>query len=263
MSKKIRLAKFLAECGVASRRKSEELIEAGKIKVNNIVITDCAVSVDAFKDKIKLGNKILELPSKGILLLHKPSGVVTTCDKEEDRKTVLDLLPQRFQNYFPVGRLDFESTGLVLMTNDGDLAQLLMHPKYNFIRVYEVKVQGLIKHDDILKIRHGVRLDGDLVQAKMEVLKRFENSTRLKIEIRIGKNRVVRRLMESFGYPVEKLKRTQHGPFKLGNIPVGKFEALDYDQYKTIEEKILNEVKEREKIKKDFKNKKLKKIVKK
>ncbi len=260
MSKKIRLAKFLAECGVASRRKSEELIESGKVKVNNILVTNCAISVDAFEDQVKLNNKILKLPSKGIILLHKPSGVVTTCDKDEERRTVLDLLPQRFEKYFPIGRLDFDSTGLVLMTNDGELAQILMHPRYHLIRVYEVKVQGKVTLNDIAKMRHGVRLSDGLVQAKIEVLKRFDTSTRLKVEIRIGKNRIIRRLMESFGYPVEKLKRIQHGPFKLGNIPVGKYETLDYEHYKEISENILKEVTEKEKTKKIYKEKKLKNI---
>ena len=264
MSKKMRLAKFLAECGVASRRKSEELIEEGRVKVNNIVVTDVATTVDAFIDKVKFNNKMLEIPSKGIILLHKPRAVISARQtEEEERKVVSDLLPKKYESYFPVGRLDFESTGLVLMKNDGDLAQVLMHPKYNFIRVYEVKVRGKLKPQDASKIRHGVKLDDGLVQAKIEVIKELENSTWIKIAIRIGKNRVIRRLMEKLGYPVEKLKRIQHGPFKLGSIPVGEFEVLSYKQYEALRTNIFNEVKEKERLKKEYKDKKFTKLKKK
>lgn len=257
----IRLAKFLAECGIASRRKSEELIEEGRVKVNDIVVLDVATNVDAFIDKVKFNNKVLELPSKGVVILHKPRSVITARATEaEERKVVSDLLPRKFENYFPVGRLDFESTGLVIMTNDGDLAQVLMHPRYNFIRVYEVKVKGKLTLADISKIRHGVKLDDGLVQARLEIIKEQANSTWIKIAVRIGKNRIIRRLMGELGYPVEKLKRVQHGPFKLGSLPARKYEELSYKQYSALREKIFDEVREKERLKKEYKDKQFAKI---
>lgn len=261
----MRLSKFLAECGVSSRRKAEEFIKEGKVKINNIVVKDLATNVDAFIDKIKLNEKVLKLPSKGIVLLHKPRAVITTrADVEkEERRTVFDLIPTKFEKYFPVGRLDYESTGLVLLTNDGDLAQVLMHPAFHFIRVYDVKVRGNVQKQDVAKIRKGVKLEDGFVQAKVEIIKMQENTTWLRVEIRIGKNRIIRRLLSRFGYKVEKLKRIQHGPFKLGKLGVGDYEVLTFEQYSKIKEKIFEEVKKKEAQKKAYKEEKLKKLEKK
>lgn len=234
----VRLQKYLSECGVASRRKAEELIEEGRVRVNGN-IAELGLSVTPGVDRVTIGKKPVLPPQRGVLLLNKPKGVVTTMSDPGGRPTVAHFLGKTDRGYFPVGRLDFESTGLVILTNDGDLANRIMHPSYGLERVYEVQVAGLVDDKTIRRLERGVRLEDGKVSAKVKVLKRDEKRSTLSVTIAIGKNRIVRRMMDLVHHPVQKLKRVAHGPIKLGKLKAGEVKRLSDDQFKALRKQIM------------------------
>jgi len=220
-----RLQKVIARAGIASRRKAEELISAGEVKVNGIVITEMGLKVDPKQDFIEVCNQPLKDREevKIYLLLHKPKGYVTTVKDPQGRPTVLDLVkvPQRI---YPVGRLDYDTSGLLILTNDGDLTYALTHPKHEVNKVYQARVKGHPAKNTLDKLRQGILLDdGPAAPAKVKQLKAFRDSTLLEITIHEGRNRQVRRMCDAIGHEVADLKRVTIGSLQLGALQPGEY----------------------------------------
>lgn len=235
----VRLQKFLAECGEGSRRKMEEFITEGRVRVNGKVVTELGRKIDPDVDKVEVNRRTVHAAPKGILLLNKPRGVVSTLSDPEGRRTVADYLTKHYRSYFPVGRLDWDSTGLMVLTNDGEVAERLMHPRFGFERVYHARVEGSVPMELLSKLEKGLRLSDGVVKAKASILRNDENSTWVEISIHEGRNRVVRRMFEKIGHPVMKLKRLVYGPFKLGRLQVGQVRVLTRREYEDARHKVL------------------------
>lgn len=222
-----RLQKVIAQAGIASRRKAEELIKDGKVKVNGEVITELGTKVSE-SDKVEVNNKPIEKETKEYYLLNKPRGVITTTNDEHGRKTVTDLIETSARIY-PVGRLDYDTTGTILLTNDGEFANILMHPSNKIDKVYLAKLEGIIKGEQINALKNGIMLDDVLVKASRVKLKKVnqENSTSMvEITIHEGKNHQVKRMFESVGFHVEKLTRERIGIFDIKNLKSGQYRKL-------------------------------------
>ena len=222
-----RLQKVIAASGVASRRKAEELIKDGKVKVNGKVITELGTKVDS-KDTIEVNNKKKEKELKEYYLLNKPRGVITSTSDDKGRKTVIDLIDTTARIY-PVGRLDYDTTGALLLTNDGDFANILTHPKNSIDKVYLAKLNGIIKGEHINKLKDGVILDNVLVKPSRVKLKKVDatkNTSMVEITIHEGKNHEVKRLFESVGFLVDKLTRERIGIFNLEGLKSGEYRKL-------------------------------------
>ena len=222
-----RLQKVIAASGVTSRRKAEELITAGKVRVNGEIVTELGTKVSD-KDRIEVNGEILEKEVKEYYLLNKPRGVVTTTSDDKGRKTVVDLIPTNARIY-PVGRLDYDTTGVLLLTNDGNFANILMHPSSEVEKVYVAKLNGIIKGEQINKLKDGVMLDDELVKASRVKLKKVDpksNSSMVQITIHEGKNHQVKRMFEAVGFLVDKLKREKEGFFDLKDLQSGEFRKL-------------------------------------
>ena len=222
-----RLQKVIAQAGIASRRKAEELIKDGKVKVNGEVIKELGTKVSE-SDKVEVNNKPIEKETKEYYLLNKPRGVITTTNDEHGRKTVTYLIETSARIY-PVGRLDYDTTGAILLTNDGEFANILMHPSNKIDKVYLAKLEGIIKGEQINALKNGIMLDDVLVKASRVKLKKvnLENSTSLvEITIHEGKNHQVKRMFESVGFHVEKLTRERIGIFDIKNLKSGQYRKL-------------------------------------
>ena len=222
-----RLQKVIAQAGIASRRKAEELITSGQVKVNGVVVTELGTKVSD-KDQIEVNNQLIEKEKKEYYLLNKPRGVVTTTADDKNRKTVVDLIPTSARIY-PVGRLDYDTTGVLLLTNDGDFANILMHPTSNIDKVYMAKLEGIIKGEQINQLKDGVELDGEIVKPSRVKLKKVDtksNSCMVQITIHEGKNHQVKRMFEAVGFPVAKLKREKEAFFDLKDLQSGEFRKL-------------------------------------
>ena len=222
-----RLQKVIAQAGIASRRKAEELIKDGKVKVNGEVKKELGTKVSE-SDKVEVNNKPIEKETKEYYLLNKPRGVITTTNDEHGRKTVTDLIETSARIY-PVGRLDYDTTGAILLTNDGEFANILMHPSNKIDKVYLAKLEGIIKGEQINALKNGVMLDYVLVKASRVKLKKVnqENSTSMvEITIHEGKNHQVKRMFESVGFHVEKLTRERIGIFDINNLKSGQYRKL-------------------------------------
>lgn len=225
-----RLQKIMANAGVASRRKCEQLILDGKVEVNGEVVTALGVKADPATDMIAVNGKpITANANKVYAAFHKPKGVITSMSDPEGRKTVLDFVKGMGARVYPVGRLDYDTEGLLLLTNDGDLANMLMHPRHHVAKTYHATVKG-IPHGDLLeKLREGIQLEDGMTQpAEVEYhdVDMERQSATISITIYEGRNRQVRRMFEVIGHPVVKLKRVQFGNIFLQGIPRGKFRNL-------------------------------------
>ncbi|HIR49096.1 MAG TPA: rRNA pseudouridine synthase [Candidatus Faecimonas gallistercoris] len=222
-----RLQKVIAQSGLTSRRKAEQLIKEGKVKVNGKQITELGMKVSS-KDKVEVNNKPIEKEQKEYYILNKPRGVVTTTHDEHGRKTVLDFIPTTARIY-PVGRLDYDTTGLLLLTNDGEFANILMHPNEKVEKVYIAKINGIIKGEQINKLKEGVEVDGIKVSASRVKLKKVNNKNNtcmVQITIHEGKNHQVKKMFESVGFQVEKLKREKVAFFNLKDLQSGQYRKL-------------------------------------
>ena len=222
-----RLQKVIAQAGVASRRKAEELITSGKVKVNGQIVTELGTKVSD-KDRIEVNNEIIEKEAKEYYLLNKPRGVVTTTSDDKNRKTVVDLIPTNARIY-PVGRLDYDTTGVLLLTNDGDFANILMHPTSNIDKVYVAKLEGIIKGEQINQLKDGVDVDGEIVKASRVKLKKVDpksNSCMVQFTIHEGKNHQVKKMFKAVGFEVAKLKREKEAFFDLKDLQSGEFRKL-------------------------------------
>ena len=226
-----RVQKILREWGVASRREAERMILAGRVNLNGIPV-QLGDRADATKDKIEVdGVRLTYRPTLIYILLHKPKGVVSTCNDPQKRKTVIDLLDPELrlgQGIHPVGRLDRNSTGALLLTNDGKLTLGLTHPRYHLPKTYQVWVEGYPSESSLQKWREGIVLDNQkTLPAKIEVLTSKENKTLLKVVIKEGRNRQIRRVCKLLGFPVINLHRTAIGSIKLSFLPRGKYRFLE------------------------------------
>jgi 23S rRNA pseudouridine2605 synthase len=233
--KKERLQKYLAHAGVASRRKSEEIIAAGRVKVNDKVVREMGVKVSS-SDKVEVDGKLIEdKEEKVYFLLHKPLGYVTTTDDQFDRKTVIDLIKTN-KRVYPVGRLDYDSTGLLLITNDGEMTNRLIHPSYEVWKEYLVEIKGFLENDSIKVLENGLELsDGVTAPAKVKLETRNNHTSKVFISIREGKNRQIRRMFDKLNYEVVSLKRVKFGPLNLGRLQPGQYKTLDMNEIKQLE----------------------------
>ena len=224
----MRINKFLASAGLGSRRKVEQLIIKGKIIINGKTQTNLAFDV-AEDDEEKFEGQVVKLPNKfTYLLMHKPKGYLTSVTDDRNRKTVMELLPENLKMLKPVGRLDYNSEGLLLFTNDGDTAQKLMRPENGVVKTYSVKVEGEVGEVKKTEMEKGVELlDGTKYSpCKIEIKEIKNRKTKLTVEITEGKNREIRKIFDKFGYNVIFLKRVQIGEIKLGGLTRGKCRLL-------------------------------------
>jgi len=238
---KKRLNKFLAERGIASRRKCDEMIQAGKVTVNNKIVVP-GIVIDDEKDEVRIDGKLIASPQrKKYILLHKPRGVVSTASDERGRKTVLDLVPGEGR-LFPVGRLDRDSSGALLLTNDGDLAYGLTHPKFGIEKIYHVSLMKPIPARDVKRVAAGIKLeDGIATPLAIRVL----NQERTKVELILGegRNREVRRIFEAVGNRVRRLKRVQFASLKVNKLRPGEYRFLTKNEIAELK-KLINEQKQ-------------------
>ena len=224
-----RLQKIIARAGLASRREAETWIQQGRVTVNGAVVAKLGSQADADKDKIKVDGKLIHRPALSYLLFHKPPGLLTSMRDPEGRPDLGQWLETfgRKGRLFPVGRLDFNSSGLLLLTNDGPLAQRLTHPRYGVRKLYRVKVSGHPPESELERLRKGIRLeDGWTAPAKVRVVERLNKKAWIEVEIHEGRYREVRRMFETLGYFVEKLVRVRMGPLRLGSLGPGEYRPL-------------------------------------
>lgn len=228
-SKEIRLQKYIADCGVTSRRKAEEMIVRGLVEINGEVVRELGTKVDPENDVVSVDGSAIDKTQieKMYVLLHKPRGCVTTLNDPEGRKTVMDFVKDVPHRIYPVGRLDYLSEGLLLLTNDGELANMIMHPRHNVIKVYEVKVFGSVTEPLLKKLRAGVQTDqGFLKPRSVRVIKQLPTKTWLEFRLGEGKNREIRRLCEGVGLTVDKLKRVAIGTVTIDGIAPGSYRFI-------------------------------------
>ena len=212
---------------MASRRDAEDLIRAGRVSVNGAVVRELGHRADPRRDRIAVDGEPVHRGARRTVMLHKPRGVVTTLSDPEGRPTVANLVVRAGTRLYPVGRLDLNTTGLLLMTNDGALAAALTHPRHAVARVYHAKVRGTPPAETITRLRRGVRLeDGKSAPARVRVLERLPTKTWLEVTVLEGRKHVVRRMCQAVGHPVEKLARVRFGPLALGELPLGAWRPL-------------------------------------
>ena len=224
-----RLQKILAHAGLASRREAEQWILEGRVAVNGAVVRKLGTQADPGKDSIKVDGKRIKIAAPAYYALHKPPGVITSLNDPEHRPDLTALLQNLriTRRVFPVGRLDFNSSGLLLLTNDGELAQRLTHPRFGVKKVYRVKLDRCPADEDLMVIRKGVRLeDGVTSPAKVRIFEKLKKNAWIEIELHEGRYRELRRIFDKLGYFVEKLIRVRVGPGSLGSLPPGAVRPL-------------------------------------
>lgn len=240
-----RLQKAMARAGVASRRQCEDLILASRVVVNGHVVTVLGTRVDAEQDEVAVDGVVIKLaPPKRYFLLHKPDGVLTTAHDPHGRRTVMDLIDVDRSGLFPVGRLDQDTDGFLLITNDGELAFRLTHPSYEVPKTYEAEVRGRLSDGALGQLRRGVRLeDGVTAPARdVEVLPGRGDRSVVRLTIHEGRKREVRRMLQKVGHPVVRLKRIAFAGLKLGALPVGQYRPLTEEEIKVLHEAVGLEV---------------------
>ncbi|GAC1299594.1 MAG: pseudouridine synthase [Vulcanimicrobiaceae bacterium] len=220
----VRLQKYLAHAGVSSRRKAEEFITAGHVRVNGTTVRELGTSV-ADGDRVELAGKVVKVPNeKRYLVLNKPPKVMTTMRDPGGRRTVASLVPREGGRVVPVGRLDYDTSGVLFLTNDGDLAHVLTHPKFGVEKTYRAVVQGRLAGDDMKRFLEGIRLDdGRSLPAKVRVVRAGPAASEVDVTIHEGRNRQVRRMFEATAHPVLSLVRLRFGPLALGDLPLGNW----------------------------------------
>ncbi|HJI81478.1 MAG TPA: rRNA pseudouridine synthase [Eggerthellaceae bacterium] len=237
----VRLQKFLARAGVASRRASEQLIVQGRVAVNGSVVTELGTKVNPDTDIVTVdGDTVTLSEDQCVLMLHKPAGYLTAMKEDRGRRCVAQLVPtQQYPGLFPVGRLDFDTTGLLLFTTDGELGNALLHPSFHVDKEYHAWVEGRPNKSALLALRNGVKLqDGMTAPAQVSLVKQDANKTLLSITIHEGRKRQVKRMCAAVGHPVVTLHRSKFGPLELGNLPVGKYRILNPDEVQALKASI-------------------------
>lgn len=229
MGEIVRLQKYIAMSGAASRRAAEQMIDEGRVRVNGELIREQGVKVEVGNDKVELDGELLKVSNKKIYIaLNKPAGYVTTVKDQFDRPTVMDLVEKEIHaRVFPVGRLDYETEGLLIMTNDGDWANRVSHPKFECSKKYYAVLKGVLTIPELNKIRRGVVIDGRKTHpAQCEIMEIDMGMTLVEITIHEGRNRQVRKMFEAVGHEVKALRRDRIGNVELGNLPEGRWRHL-------------------------------------
>ncbi len=234
----MRLQKYLALSGVASRRTAEKMIADGRVSVNHRVITEMGVQVDETADLVEVdGSPVSIQEEKHYLAYNKPLGEVTTVSDPEGRATVMDKFRDYPVRLYPVGRLDYDSEGLLLLTNDGDMMNHVLHPSREVSKVYLTKVSNQVTEEEIRALRRGVMIDGRLTSpASVRLIRREAFDTVLLISIHEGRNRQVRKMVSAIGHQVVSLRRVEFGPVSLGDLPVGKWRRLTETEIRKLKE---------------------------
>ncbi len=224
----MRINRYLASCNVDSRRKCEEIILAGKVKVNGISVTDLSYQVDEKNDQVTVNGKPIEYKEEYVYyMLNKPTGTISAVSSRFDETTVIQLIKEEPKRIYPVGRLDKETEGLIFLTNDGDLSYRLTHPKFEKSKVYEALLTGRVDDRDLTKLSKGVMIDGrKTADAEVTLLKVIKGDSLIRIAIKEGRNRQIRRMCEIIGHPVIRLKRIEEGGLNLGELKVGEYRKL-------------------------------------
>jgi pseudouridine synthase len=237
-----RVQKILAKAGIASRREAEEMMIKGRVTVNGNVINKLGFKADPSIDQIRVDGKRINLFEPRVtLLLNKPKGYLSTVKDPKGRPTVMDLLKKVKGRIYPVGRLDFDAEGLLLLTNDGDLAHHLSHPGFSIPRTYYVKVRGVPDEKKLIRLKKGVMLeDGKAIAVSSYILRQKENNSWVQITVAEGRNRLVKRMFAAIGHPVLKLKRVQFGSLQLGELPVGQFRYLTPEEMMRLNPDVAN-----------------------
>ena len=234
----IRLQKFLAEAGIASRRKSEKIILAGKIQVNGKIIKELGTKINPNKDIVEYDNKKIHIDKEKIyILLNKPIGYVTTVKDQFNRDSVMDLVKVK-QRIVPVGRLDMYTSGALILTNDGDFVYKVTHPKHEIEKTYTVTIKGIVTNTEVEQLKKGVKIDDEYITkpAKVKILKTDDekNQSRLEITIHEGKNRQIRRMCEAIGHGVLALHRSKIAGIDVKDMPLGKWRYLSMEEVYTL-----------------------------
>ncbi|MGB9779402.1 pseudouridine synthase [Caldanaerobacter sp.] len=229
----VRLQKYLAECGIASRRKCEEYILQGRVKVNGKVVKELGTKIDPNVDIIEFDGKIVRREEKKLyIMLYKPAGYITSSKDPFGRPTVLDLVKVK-ERIYPVGRLDFDTSGLLLLTNDGELANTLMHPKHEVVKTYVAKVKGVPTKEEMQMFENGLIIDGRKTsRAKIRLLSVKNGTSVVEIKIHEGRNRQVKKMCKAIGHPVIELKRTKIGDLELKGLKPGEWRYLTEEEVK-------------------------------
>lgn len=224
---KERLQKYMAACGVASRRKCEEIIKSGRVKVNEKVITELGYKIDPLIDNVYIDSKLISLEERKVYIaLNKPEGYVSTVKDERGRKTILDIVKVD-ERIFPIGRLDYNTSGLLLLTNDGDIYNRVIHPRQQINKVYIATIRGIPTENEINRFCNGIDIGGYITAtAQFKILKKMNSNCKVEIIIHEGKNRQIRRMCLALGHEVIKLKRISIGEIKLGNLKKGEYRNL-------------------------------------
>lgn len=231
----VRLQKYLAEAGVASRRASEQIILTARVSVNGKVVTELGTKVDPARDQIMVDGKLVRSRKKVYLALHKPVGCVCSRQDERGRPTIYELIPGEWSNAQSVGRLDYDTEGLLLLTNDGELSLRLTHPRYGVKKLYQVTVEGRVELDQLEAFTHGIPDDGQVLRAqRARIVESTKSRSVIELELAEGKNREVRRMCAAVGLMVERLVRTQVGKIKLGELRKGRWRTLTETEIKTL-----------------------------
>lgn len=223
----MRINKYMAECGVASRRACDEMILEGRVKVNGKKIDTPGLEINEFNDAVTLdGRRITLVSKKYYIMLHKPKGYVTTVKDDKGRKTVMELIKIRSRLY-PIGRLDYDTEGLLLLTNDGQLAYALTHPSHEVPKTYIAKIKGKISDTEVRQLRKGVEIDGKMtLPAVVKIIETDDEFSRVEVTIKEGRNHQIKKMFEVVGKEVVFLKRTAIGPLKLGGLGRGEYKNL-------------------------------------
>jgi 23S rRNA pseudouridine2605 synthase len=227
----MRINKYIAQAGVASRRKADELIAAGNVKVNGAVLREPGYDVQE-GDRVEVNGRLIEAQEKKVyILLNKPLGYVTTVSDDKERLTVMDLVQDVDARIFPVGRLDYNTSGMLIMTNDGDFAYKLTHPKHELTKTYRARVAGVLSTEKVWKLRNGVDIGGFVTsKARVDVVKGLPKSTIVDITIHEGKNRQVRKMFKAVGNNVQELERIAIGNIRLGRLAEGHYRKLTKEE---------------------------------
>lgn len=235
-----RLNRAIAATGFCSRRRADELIASGKVVVNGNVVSDFNYAVDMSRDSLIVDGQPLKAKRLDYVVVYKPQGVVTTCSDEMGRESILELLPRNLAHLKPVGRLDMDSEGLIILTNDGDLAQSLAHPSQHVFKRYEALVEGKITDAALKQLAKGMKLDdGFTLPAETTLIKRSEDESIFEIAIREGRNRQIRRMCAKLGYPIIRLVRVAIGGLQLGEMEPGEWRHLTVREIKALKSGLL------------------------
>lgn len=235
----MRLNKYLSKCGVASRRKADRLIQQGRVSINGEKIAELGVIIDENRDEVSIDGKMVTLPPEPVyVMLNKPRGFVTSLKDEYGRKTVTELVKNVGQRVYPVGRLDLDTEGVLLLTDDGELAYRLTHPKFQIRKVYVATVKGAFPPELVARFEEGIELeDGFVATAKGKLLSSQDKFSTLQLELTEGRKREVRRLCRMLGFPVQQLKRTKFGGLSCEGMKVGSWRYLNRKEIDRLKKK--------------------------